>query len=201
MKLEIADGAGKGLSAEVDSNLRLQVKAVTVSASATSTAIGDSYNINTSLFTVTTANESGLLYIKNGEDQDLHIHTVVVILGPSTGGLTSDTTRVRFYRNPTTGTLISDANTTNVINENRNFGSSNTLDATLVYNAAATDETITDGAVMIESLINPGSRVAFNIDLTLTKGKSIAVSIEPNNSNTSMKTMIAAVCHLENGEG
>ena len=55
---------------------------------------------------------------------------------------------------------------------------------------------ITNGSVHIESLINPGSRVFFGIDEILTKGDSMAITFEPNDSNTSMKTMAAIICHL-----
>ena len=111
-------------------------------------------------------------------------------------GAATDTTHVRVYKNPTAGTLISDANNVNV-NSNRNFSSSQTLSDSLAYAASANGKTITDGTVHIESLISPGSRVNFQIDEVLKKGNSIAVSFEPNDSNTSMKVMAALITHKQ----
>ena len=98
------------------------------------------------------------------------------------------------YKNPTTGTLISGATDADT-SSNRNFGSSNTLTAD-VYKGSGSS-TVTDGSVHIESLVSPGNRVAFNIDEVLTKGDSMAITFEPNDSNTSMKAMAAIVCHLK----
>jgi len=189
----IQDG-GTGKSAAIDNTARLSTRSVQQSETENATDTGDSYNINTGLVTLTTAGESGVFYLSTNEDKNVHIDSVVVIMGPSTGGSATDTTRIRFYRNPTAGTLISGASAVDD-NENRNFGSSKVLDSTAYKGAEG--NTITDGAVIIESLVSPGSRVAFSIDLVLTKGDAIAVSLEPNDSNTSMKTMVAAVLHVE----
>ena len=189
----IQDG-GTGKSAAIDNTARLSTRSVQQSETENATDTGDSYNINTGLVTLTTAGESGVFYLSTNENKNVHIDSVVVIMGPSTGGSATDTTRIRFYRNPTAGTLISGASAVDD-NENRNFGSSKVLDSTAYKGAEG--NTITDGAVIIESLVSPGSRVAFSIDLVLTKGDAIAVSLEPNDSNTSMKTMVAAVLHVE----
>ncbi len=192
----IKDGKGTGIEARVDGTNKLEVHSVQESEIQESTDNGDSYNINSGLITLTNAAESGIIYLKNNETRDFDINAIVVIMGPSTGGLTTDTTQIRVYRNPTTGTLISDANTSGVISSNRNFGSSQVLTAD-IFNAAAVGETITDGTSHIESLISPGNRVSFGIEEVLTKGDSIAISLEPNDSNTSMKVMVAIVGHLK----
>jgi len=190
----IKDGE-RGEVARVDKNNRLAVRSVNTEDDKTATINADSYNINTGLVTLTTAGESGVLYVKNNETRDLFVRTIVAVLGPTTGGSATDTTQVRIYKNPTTGTLISGATAVD-INSNRNFGSSKTL--TVDAYKGAEGNTITNGSSHIESLISPGNRVSFPIDEVLTKGDSIAVSYEPNDSNTSMKTMTALICHLQN---
>ncbi len=192
----IKDGTGTGREAAVDTTNKLETHSVQESEIQEATEKGDGYNINSSLVTLTNAAESGILYLKNNETRDFDVDSVVVILGPSTGGATTDTTRVRFYKNPTTGTLISDANTTGLINSNANFGSSSTLTVD-AFNAAANAETITDGTVHIESLVSPGNRVPFPLSMVLTKGDSLAISLEPNDSNTSMKVMVAIIGHIK----
>jgi len=194
MSVSIKNG-GNGNVAMVDRDNRLHTFAVSRPVVEESTQQEKSYNINSGLITLTSAGESGILYFKNGEDVDFIINTIVVIMGPSTGGSTSDTTHIRVYKNPTTGTLISGATVAD-ISSNRDFGSSNTLSSSLSYKGAEAT-TITDGSVHIESLVSPGSRVAFNIGEVLRKGNSIAVSLEPNDSTTSMKAMVAIIGHLE----
>ncbi len=191
--MKITDGVGTNRAAEVDSQNRLSTKAVSISERANATVEANSYNLNSGLITLTTAGESGVLYLKNNDLRDLHIDAIIVILGPSTGGAATDTTQIVFYKNPTTGTLISAATDADV-KSNRNFGSSITLTADLFKGAEGV--TITDGTAHIESLISPGNRVVFTIDEILTKGDSLAVSLEPNNSNTSMKVMAAITCHI-----
>ena len=193
----INDGTGKGNKAKVDGSNRLHAYAVTRSEAGSAVHEERAYNINTGLITLTTAGESGVCYVYNNEPKALIVTGIVAILGPSTGGASTDITRVRIYKNVTTGTLVSAATDVDTIS-NRDFGSSETLTAN-VYKGTE-GSTITDGTVHIESLINPGSRVFFAIDEELPKGHSIAVSFEPNDSNTSMKCMAAVICHLEDEE-
>jgi hypothetical protein len=194
MGFHIEDGTGKGNSLRVDPANRANVAGKTRSYGEDATTRGDAFNINSGLVTLTGVDEQGILYFKNNETRDFHISAIVAILGPSTGGSTSDTTRVRFYKNPTTGTLISEATAADTVS-NRNFGSSLTLTAD-VYKGDGS-ATVTDGSVHLESLVNPGNRVFFSIDEVLTKGDSIAITYEPNDSNTSMKTMAAIIGYLE----
>ena len=153
MGFQIDDGKGGGKSAEVDGNNRLNVRSVESTSAQSATDDEDSYNINSGLVTITTTDEQGVLYLKNNETRDFKITAFVVILGPSTGGSATDTTRVRVYKNPTTGTLISEANAADT-NSNRNFSSSKTFTAD-VYKGDGSS-TVTDGTVHIESLVTPG---------------------------------------------
>ena len=183
-----------GTTAKVDKNGRLHDFSVTRTASEQSTIDRMAYNINSGLVTLTTAGESGIIYYKHNESVEFDISSIVVIMGPSTGGVTTDTTRVRVYKNPTTGTLISGATAVD-INSNRHFSSADTLSLSLAYKGAE-GNTITDGSSHIESMVSPGTRAPFAVSETLAKGNSIAISLEPNDSNTSMKVMVAIVGHL-----
>ena len=182
-----------GTLATVDNKNRLHTLSVSQGDNEVATEEGKSYNINSGLITLTSASESGVLYFKYNEEDSFHINSIVVILGPSTGGSSTDTTHIRVYKNPTSGTLISGATAAD-INSNRDFGSSATLSSSLTYKGGE-GLTITDGSSHIESLVSPGARVALPIDELLRKGNSIAVSYEPNDSNTSMKVMCAIVGH------
>ena len=192
--MAIIQDASNATTAKVHKDNLLGVRAITFPESAHATDLGNSYNLNSGLITLTSAAESGVLYFKNNDNRNVHVDAIVAILAPSTGGVVTDTTHIRVYSNSTTGTLISGAVTADIV-QNRNLGAPSTLDG-LVYKGA-TGNTITDGEVVIESLVSPGSRVAFDIDLTIPKGKSVAISFEPNDSNTNMKCMAALVLHIE----
>ncbi len=192
--MAIIQDAATGKTARVNLDNSISVHAITLPEDQHATDLGDSYNVNTGLITLTTAGESGILYFKNNEDRNVHIDGVVTILGPSTGGLTTDITRVRVYGEVTTGTLVSGAATADIV-RNRNIGVTSALAAD-VYKGAE-GSTITDGTIFLDALQNPGSTVPIAIDITVPKGKSVAISYEPNDSNSSMKVMAAFNCHIE----
>lgn len=191
--MQIESGTGKRTEAKVGDDFRFWVDAIIKGENEQATLDGRSYDINTGLITLTSAGESGCLYVKNNEVRDLKVTAIIVILGPSTGGVVTDTTRIRIYKNISTGTLVSGALDVDV-NSNRNFGSLNVLDVDDFKGIEGA--TITDGTVHIDSLISPGNRRVFAIDEIIPKGKSIAVSYEPPDSNTSMKTMTSLICNL-----
>ena len=191
--MQIENGVGNGNKALVDAGNRLHTVAVTQTKQELATDEAESYNINSGLVTLVDATEQGILYLKNNETLHLHVTGIVAILGPSTNGVTTDTTRVRIYKNSTAGTLISTGTSADTVS-NRNFGSSLTLTVDAFKGDGSA--TVTDGTVHIESLLNPGSRVFFTVDEIINKGDTMTITYEPNDSNTSMKTMAAIICHL-----
>ncbi len=197
LPLVIADGAGKGYSAQVGSDLRLRTSATTRTASENATIEGDSYNLNTGIVTLTNTADTPVMYVKNNEDRNLHIQTIVVILGASASG--TGESKITIISNPTVGTIITSTPTDIDISVNRNFGSTNELTADAFKGAIG--DTMTDGDDYIQSLISAGSRVAFNIDTLIPKGKTIGVKIQPPASNTSMAIEVAFVCRLETNNG
>ena len=193
MAEQILDGTGKGYRMKVDSNNRAQVFAISEGLSIDAAKSGENYNINTGAVTLTSANESAVLYLKNNEDKTFVIEDIIVILGASTGG-TGDLT-VEVIRNPTLGTIISGASDVDVIG-NRNFGSSRLLTAD-VYKGAE-GNTMTDGTVFSDTTRSTASTIVhFDADvIVLPKGTSIGVNITPQTSNTSMSVKIAVVGYL-----
>lgn len=190
----IIQDAATGKTARVNSDNTLAVHSITISEAEHATDLGQSYNINSGTVVLTSANVSGVLYFKNNEDINIHIDHVIILLGNTTGGDATDSATVKVLSNPTTGTVISDAVDADMI-QNRNVGESSVLDAD-VYKGAE-GKTFTDGEEMIGSLLSAGTRAGFLLDITIPKGKSIGVTIEPQDSNTSMKIMVALVCHIE----
>lgn len=192
MSTSIKDG-NNGYIAQVDAQYRIRTFATTEAEETYESFNGNSYNINTGAITLTSANESSVLYIKNNESFPLVISKLFYLIGNSTGG-TGDMD-ITVVRNPTGGTLISNAVAVD-INQNRNFGSSNTLDV-LAYKGVEGD-TCTGGNDIIFSIFNQSAtRAALDVGtIIIPKGSSIAVQVDPGASNTSLRVAIAAQVFL-----
>lgn len=144
---------------------------------------GRSYNINTGSITLTSANKSACLYVKNNSTKDIIIPLAGFLIGNSTGG-TGDLL-LEIVRNPTTGTIVSGAGAV-AVEANKNFGSNKTL--TVDAFKGAEGNTITDGTTAYYSLLNSaGRQYVINTGwVVLPKGSSIGINVTPQASNTSM---------------
>jgi len=185
--ITIQDGGGSGVLAEVSKNQRLQTLAVIESIAAHHAFGGEAYNYNTGSLTLTDANVSGMAYLKNNEDETLVITAFFYLLGDNTGS-TSGNHLVEIIRNPTAGTIISDA--TDQIPVNRDFGSNKTLTA-LSYKGGQ-GKTLTGGSVAIESIFPSTGRYTVSVGaIVLRKGNSVGVRVTPAAGTTDMDVQIA----------
>ena len=190
---QIQDGTGKGYLAKVDNDNRLYTKSIVSTEQEHESSNGLAYNINTGIITLTNATKTPVLYLKNNEEFDLIIDTVLYMTGASTGG--SGNVLVEIVRNPTAGTIVSGASDVEM-NVNRNFGSTRSLSVNAYK--GATGSTLTDGVKFIESILSTATqRVAVSVGaVIIPKGSSIAVQITPPTGNTSMATEWAISCYL-----
>lgn len=194
MGFEITDGGGKGYSAEVDSENRLRVFSISEQEVYNASSLGNSYNFNTGVINLTSANKSAVFYIKNNGDSDLIITQLFYLIGNSTAG-TGDVL-VTVLRNPTTGTIISNAVAMEMDGVNRNFGSSKNLTTDSYKGAEAS--TFTNGDKIIESIIDQSpTRVAVEVGgLVIPRGTSIGIDITPATSNSSLDVEFAASVYI-----
>jgi len=193
----IEDGGGDGYKANVSSDHRLLTRAVTETEEIDANERGDAYNVNTGTVTLTDDVDTPVFYIKNNEEKELVIVTLIFGFGSSTGGTTTEMIEITIIRNPTGGTIVSGA--TNVdISSNRNYGSSNTMDA-LAYKGA-TGLTLTGGEDHIFAYASPKGRTVLAINENIPKGSSMGIKIKPQSSNTSMPIYVAAVSYLHEDE-
>ncbi len=190
----IEDGTGTGNNTRVDKNNRAHVRSVTTSENESANKAGRAYNINTGAITLTSGSESAIMYVKNNESTDLHVTSIAVGLGPSTGGDSSEIPTITVVRNPTAGTVVSDASAVS-INSNRNYGSSDTLTADAYKGAEG--KTLTNGTDHLLFFQAANGRLFATIDEVIPKGSSIGIKVDPQASNTSMKCYAALICHLE----
>jgi hypothetical protein len=195
MSESICDGTGDGFKAKVDKLHRLHVDSVTFGRSELEVELGNGFNTNTGILNLTTANKSGVLYFKNLEDSPVVITTMFYLFGESNAS--GGEVLVDVLRNPTTGTIISDAVDAEMAGVNRNFGSSKLLEADIYKGGEG--KTFTNGEKLIESLFsNSPNRHTLRVgDLVLPKGSSIGFNITPPAGNTDMNVEFAFSCFVD----
>ena len=191
MTNSIKDGTGNGFRAEVDNKNRLRTLSVAQSGGISAALVGDLYNINTETVSLTTANPSSILYIKNTNLSPWVVDRVFYNAGISSGG--SGDFLAEVIANPTTGTLISAG--TAITPHNLNFGSSKSLTAITLKGAEGS--TTTDGTVRVSTIIPAsGSRVLIGFDaIILEAGSSLAIKITPQTGNTGMNIQAGLNLH------
>jgi hypothetical protein len=131
MAEQIQDGTGSGKRVKVDSNNQIHTTSITRSNTQDATIKGNSYNINTGDIGLTSTTESAVLYFKSDESP-VNGETAFVVdaiaIGIDSLGTTSGMAKITIVKNPTAGTIVTNAVAVDM-NENRNFGSSENLDS------------------------------------------------------------------------
>jgi hypothetical protein len=194
LSIIIKDGTGTGKTAKVDGANKLEVHSITEPESLHAAEQGDAYNLNTGLISIT--GDATLLYVKNNEDQDLIIEAIA--LGSFEGITHSDDPYITLVRNPTGGDLISDATTTGLLNQNRNFGSSKTLTAN--FYKGKVSGTVSGGDDIAILQATPGGRSFYTINFVIPKGSSMAIKLTANLSSGSANWYAALICHVKNSD-
>lgn len=194
MSIQIQDGTGSGYRAQVTSENKLQAQAIVETQADHHSERGKRFNINTGDITLTgNATTSAVFYFKNNEDEDFHITTVIYNLGTSTGG--SGDSVIEIIRNPTAGTLVSNALAV-AIDSNFNFGSAVDLSATAYKGAEG--YTLTDGTTFASTRASSGGRIALTIgEIIIPKGSSFGIKYTTQASNTSQKCQFAVSGFLQ----
>ena len=194
MGFNIEDGTGQGYLAKVDSLNRIRTFSITEPDVDAASELGNSYNFNTGIINLTSANKSAVFYIKNNGDNPLVFPTLFYLLGNSTGG-TGDVL-ITVLRNPSAGTIISGATDMEMNGVNRNFGSSKGL--TVDAYKGQEGSTFTDGEKVVESIFNQSpTRAAISVGaIVLPKGSSIGIDITPAAGNTSLDVEFAAAAYV-----
>ena len=178
MAEQILDGEGTGSRAKVGSDKRLQVRAVSEAEVIHNAELGNAYNFNTGLISIT--GDATLIYLKNNSDNNFIITGIAI--GAFDGITHSDSPYLTLVRNPTGGDLITEATAVSM-NQNRNFGSSKTADAD-VYKGKV-GGTLTGGDDIAILQCSKTSRSFFTIDFLLPKGSSVGVKLTANVSSGS----------------
>ena len=187
MSDEIVDGTGGGYRARVTANNRLSTSGIFLNLTEAATETGDTYNINSNE-TIITGGESALFYIKNQENTNLIISSIVVNIMDYTG--TAGQPILKIYRNPTSGTLISTATAAN--QQNRNYGSNQSLTADCYQGI---DGSTISGEDNVIPVYLPSTAavtlVDFSTIVVLPKGAALGISYTPPAGITNTKIIVA----------
>lgn len=194
MGFEIEDGTGAGYLAKVSSENRILADSVTRSEREQEAISGDAYLIGTGFVTLTSANQSALLYFQNDNNFDLVITRFLIGVRASTGGAENHIRGV-LIKNPTG---MSAGSGSPLLAPNINFGSSNTL--TLTSEIGAEGASLTGGSTFA-AVVAPVEQLTTEAASTIIpKGSSIGVNIIPPSSNTSLQVSVGINTHrLPNG--
>lgn len=193
MSETIKDGTGKGYQLKVGSDNRAQVRSVSEAEVIHAAESGLAYNMNTGLISI--SGDATLIYFKNNSENQFILTGIA--LGMFEGITHSDDPYITLVRNPTGGDLISDA-TAISMNQNRNFGSTNTANVN-VYKGKVSG-TVTGGDDIAILQATPGGRSFYAIDFILPKGSSLGIKLTANVSSGSANMYCALIGYFKDDE-
>ena len=178
----IEDGTGSGNKAKVNEQNRVETFSIIESRiSDISNRDGKSYILTSDFVALTTTGSfNGMLYLKNtSTDKDLYIDRVRVC----GTGTSMNAMQCRFVKNPTTGTLISDANAG--ISVASNLGSNEEFEG-VNYAASGDGKTVTDGTQFSQFTIHlPGHTIQeYNGAIIIPNGSAMAIEVKPGAATT-----------------
>lgn len=147
---------------------------------------GVAYPPSSDVVNLTSASESAVFYIKSNDAFDLVITKITIIPSPSTGG--SGNALLRVYKNPTGGTIVSNALAGNL--PNPNFKSTIPLEGDVFQGVEG--DTITGGSVYgTTQRSNFDHPIVFDENpFLLGRGNSIAITWQPPSGNTSQDVIV-----------
>lgn len=178
----IKDGTGSGYLAKVDSENKLQVRAVQQSEFSHALDEGVTWNIGTGFLTLTSDAQTPLVYIKNTGLVPLEISTYVFLTRASTGGASEDGL-IEIVRNPNAGTIVTDE--TSVSPFATNFSSAKNPNADIY--SGGSGKTISGYDGTLRSFVGASSRFLLPIETRLEQGASLGILYTPPTGNTSME--------------
>lgn len=181
----ITDGRGKGFAAGVDNENRLEVHAATLTEERLSGFDGQAFAFSSGLVAFTAATDSAILFLKNTSERTMVIDRARVMLGTVTGG-TGDWI-LRFLRNPTVGTIVTNAVEAGVTNVSH--GSS--ILPSGMFLRGVQGDTLTDGTGAPFPLKSSGDgQLIFALDRVLPTGATIGVRLQPPTGTTAAQANI-----------
>ena len=188
----IEDGKGTGLRAEVNSKNRLVTESVTFDREDDAISAGVGYQLTSGPVSYTSGGTpTCVFYLKNLEEQDVVLDRVVFMISSVTGTPTGDWSH-RIVRNPTGGTIITNAVQGGI--SNSNHGSNNILNGGDEIYKGAEGTTVTGGTGVPLPVHLSSNRILFPIGRRIPKNSSFAIEVTPPPGITACSSV--SVCHV-----
>jgi hypothetical protein len=188
-------GGGASAKAKVDSlTNRLWTRAISEPEAVEAAIEGDQFIITSGAVTLTSASASAVFYYQNDESVNLIMSRIVFSAGVSTSG-TTNVCNVAAKINPT-GLGSGSGSDLSIINSN--FGSSKTLTATN-SEIGAEAATVTGGSAGPSFFFPDKLTSTFDTFVILEPGSSIAFTVTPPASNSSLLVSVAINAHKQQG--
>lgn len=188
------DGKGRGFTASVGPDNRMLVDAVTLRGEENAIRSGLGWQIASGAVSFSGDATSAVLFIENLGERDLVLDRVALIIGTSTGG--AGDWEFRTIRNPTGGTIISNALQAGI--SNSNHGSQRLPDASC-YRGIEGD-TLTDGGGVALPVKQSESRTVYPLGRRLPLGSSIGWTLKPPTGNTAAVGVVVGHFYYDLGD-
>jgi hypothetical protein len=189
MGFQIQDGTGTNNKVKVSISNKLFTESIIRTEREEEALLGEAYIIGTGFVTLTSDTQSSVLYFKNNEDLDLILTKFIIGVRDSTNGGENHIRGV-IIKNPTS---MSSGSGNNLVINNINFGSSNTInsDSEIGQEGASLN-----GGVTYFTTVTPVEQLTSEDSATiLPKGSSIGVNIIPPSGNTSLQVSVGLNLH------
>lgn len=193
----LKDGKGRGYRAGVNAQNRLDTNSVTTDTEDNAIRTGDGWQITSGPITLTGSSASAILYVENTGEADFVLDRAVLLLGTATNAATGSDWTFQTLRNPTTGTIVTNAVAAGV--SNSNHGSSKIPSANS-YKGVEGD-TLTDGTGAALPIKQSEARITFPLGRRLPTGASIGWKITPPSGNTSATAIVVGHFFYDTSEG
>ena len=171
----LKDGTGKGYLAKINSDNQLITRATAVTQHTKSAVDGHYHEVHSGQITLVNATETGIIYLKNGDNNNIIIDKVFIDIWSSTGGSGGGT--MKYYKNPTiTGG-------TDIIPTNTNFSKNDDLTGTFKKSLT----TVTGGTNWWTGYFDDATSIVIDEEkICIPNGYSFVITCAAPTGNTSM---------------
>jgi hypothetical protein len=195
----ISDGAGTGYKAHVDSNKRLQTKAITVDEASDQAHEGELFSLCTGFLPVTATGGRALHFTYDEADHHFHIDMVTISWN---GGNTNKDRTVLFEIYG--GDTAPDTNVLTGSDANMLVGSTKTVEGTLLlWNGTGDGMTgHTSGSLVVSGIADRGTTVVhYDGALAIGAGKTLSINLKGEEIGSGSVCVIGFGTSQDNGGG
>lgn len=190
----LEDGTGTGNKLKINDENRALTESVTHTSDQDAAERGNLFQIGTGPVSLTSANESAVLYLKNNEDADLEITTFTFSADAFQGGAV-DAGAMFLARLYVKSTGITNEISPAPAIGNNNLGSSKTIDVD--FSVGQEGSAVTSGTLAGTTYLPQSDFKRFPLYWVLPRGTSLTVTLQPASGNTSVNCNVFFDAYLD----